>query len=114
MNPMMQSIPLIPDSFADMAIDVESTQLALESAAIELQSRYASTDGERYRVEDLKTALTRWLELSIESLVEDVLFHTIDGDRAYAFNRHGFEMQLRKLQPESISEPISPALRQAA
>lgn len=80
-------------------IDTDATQYALETAAIELQARLAQEYGEQYRAEDLQTALTQWLELSIESLVEDVLFHTLEGERSYAFNRRGFEKQLKKLQP---------------
>lgn len=116
MNSMTQPIPFVSDlavsnlANSALAIDMADTQAALESAAVELQARYAAAYGERYRVEDLQTALHRWLELSIESLVEDVLFHTLEGDRSYAFNRHAFEIQLRQLQPE----PIVPALHQAA
>lgn len=84
-------------------IDTDATHFALETAAIELQERLAQEYGEQYRAEDLQTALAHWLELSIESLVEDVLFHTIEGDRSYAFNRRVFEKQLKKLQPSAIN-----------
>jgi len=84
-------------------IDTDATQAALQTAATELQARLVEESGERYRVEDLQTALAHWLELSIESLVEDALFHAIEGDRSYAFNRRAFETQLRKLQVESAS-----------
>lgn len=83
-------------------IDTDAMQSAFQTAAAELEARFVEEYGERYRVEDLQAALTRWFELSIESLMEDVLFHTVDGDRAYAFNRRGFEMQLRKIQPIEI------------
>ncbi len=87
----------------DLAIDTDAVQLALDEAAIELQSRFVEEYGERYPLEDLQKALTRWLELSIEALVEDVVFHTIEGDRTYAFNRRAFEMQLQKSKPELLS-----------
>lgn len=83
-------------------IDTDAMQSAFQTAAAELEARFVEEYGERYRVEDLQAALTRWFELSIESLMEDVLFHTVDGDRAYAFNRRAFEMQLRKIQPIEI------------
>lgn len=81
-------------------VDTNATQAALQTAATELQARFVTEYGEQYCVEDLQAALTQWLELSIESLVEDALFHTVEGDRAYAFNRRAFEMQMKKLQPE--------------
>lgn len=81
-------------------IDSHATEDALYTAAVELRTRFIEEYGDCYRVEDLQTALTHWLELSIESLVEDVLFHTVEGDRTYAFNRRAFEIQLKKLQPE--------------
>lgn len=84
-------------------IDTDATHSALKTAAVELQERLAQDHGEQYCTEDLQVALTHWLELSIESLVEDVLFHTVEGDRSYAFNRRGFEKQLKKLQPSSPS-----------
>jgi hypothetical protein len=43
----------------------------------------------------------------VEALVEDALFHTVEGDRAYAFNRRAFEVQLRKLQPVETLPPVS-------
>lgn len=78
-------------------IDTDATQAALQSVATELQARFVEESGEQYCVEDLQIALSHWLELSIESLVEDALFHTVEGDRSHAFNRRAFEMQLRKL-----------------
>ncbi|MBW4468134.1 MAG: hypothetical protein KME07_22130 [Pegethrix bostrychoides GSE-TBD4-15B] len=84
-------------------IDIDATQAALQTTAAELQARLAEESGERYRIEDLQTALAHWLELSIESLVEDALFHAHAGDRSYAFNRRAFETQLRKLPAEAAS-----------
>lgn len=87
----------------DLAIDTDAVQLALDEAAIELQTHFVEEYGERYAVEELQVALTRWLELSIEALVEDVVFHTVEGDRTYAFNRRAFEMQLQKSKPELLA-----------
>ena len=89
-------------------IDTDATQAALQSAAAELQARLVEESGEQYRLEDLHSALAHWLELSIESLVEDALFHALEGDRSYAFNRRAFEAQLYKLQAESASPPANP------
>lgn len=86
----------------DLAIDTDAVQMAFDKAAIELQTHFIEEYGERYALEDLQVALTRWLELSIEALVEDAVFHTVEGDRTYAFNRRGFEMQLQKSRPELL------------
>jgi hypothetical protein len=86
-------------------IDTDATQTALQSAAAELQARFAQESGEQYCVTDLQRALSQWLELSIESLVEDAVFHTVEGDRSHAFNRRAFEIQLRKLQSVATLHP---------
>lgn len=93
-------------------IDTDAMQSAFQTAAAELEAHYLKEYGEQYRIEDLQAALTRWFELSIESLMEDVLFHTVDGDRAYAFNRRVFEMQLRKLKPIEV-QSRQPAIKAA-
>jgi hypothetical protein len=46
--------------------------------------------------------LSRWLELSIEQLCDDALFHCITGDRSIAFNRDGFEQGLNKVPSVSV------------
>jgi hypothetical protein len=90
-----------------LSIDTDIAQAALGSVAAELQARFVAEYGERYELEALQAALARWLELSVEALVEDALFHTVEGDRAYAFNRRAFEVQLRKLQPVETLPPVS-------
>jgi hypothetical protein len=80
-------------------VDTDTIQTAFKTAAAELQAYYAHEYGDTYRAEDLQQALNNWLELSVEYLVEDVLFHTIEGDRSYAFNRAAFELQMRQIQP---------------
>lgn len=62
-----------------------------------------------YRLEDLQRVLMHWLESSIESLVEDALFHTLEGERAFAFNRRAFERQMQYLQPISSADDSSVA-----
>lgn len=94
-------------------IDPHTLQVALKTAALELQAHFAREEGELYRTEDLQQALTQWLELSIESLLEDALFHTVAGDRAYAFNRRAFELQLQKLQPTTSLRSAQPELQVA-
>ncbi|PSB06194.1 hypothetical protein C7B61_05000 [filamentous cyanobacterium CCP1] len=80
-------------------IDQDAIQSALKLAASELQAHFLQEEGELYRADDLQQALNHWLELSIESLVDDVLFHAVEGDRSYAFNREAFEARMRRMQP---------------
>ncbi|WAL60951.1 hypothetical protein [Thermocoleostomius sinensis] len=91
-----------------------SPQSALQDAAIELQAYFYQQEGEIYRVEDLQRALENWLELSMEALVEDALFHVVEGDRSSAFNRSAFESQMKRLRPldrpdaaTDVCQPIS-------
>lgn len=79
-------------------------QQQLNSAAVQLQAHIAHNDGTVYQVEDLQRALNIWLELSIECLVEDATFHTVEGDRAQAFNRRAWELQLARLQPVEVND----------
>lgn len=90
-----------------LSVDVKSIQRSLHRAAIALQTHYCNRDGSVYQVNDLQQVLTTWLELSIEELVDDVLFHTVEGDRAYAFNRSAFERQLNRVQPTGVETPLT-------
>ncbi len=94
-------------------IDTDAIQSTLKDAAIELQARYLQEEGEVYRLEDLQKALTHWLELSIETLAEEALFHVAEGDRTTAFNREGFELQMRRIQllpaPRLVNNQLEPA-----
>ncbi|HEY9697801.1 MAG TPA: hypothetical protein V6D10_11090 [Trichocoleus sp.] len=86
-------------------IDSSTLQQTLRETALQLQAHFVQEEGEVYRTEDLQQALSRWLELSLESLLEDAMFHVVEGDRAYAFNRRAFELQMKQLQPVQPSAP---------
>lgn len=92
---------------AALFVDTDSIQSALETAAIDLQAHFLQQEGEIYQVADLQRALENWLELSVESLVEDALFHAVEGDRSVAFNRSAFESQLRRVKPIAGREALS-------
>lgn len=94
-------------------IDSSTLQQTLRETALQLQAHFAQEEGDVYRIEDLQQALARWLELSLESLLEDAMFHTVEGDRAYAFNRRAFELQMKQLQPMQ-AEPATPSQTIAA
>jgi hypothetical protein len=83
---------------------------SLNDAAVAIQRELASR-GEQYAIADLNEVLSLWLELSVEQLCEDALFHCITGDRSFSFNRLGFEAFLKKVEPQTEA---APALEQAA
>ncbi len=85
----------------------ESSIESLNAAVSELQAHYVTQSGAAYSAADVQKVLTVWLEGAIEQLCEDVLFHTVEGSPAFAFNRAGFESQLAKVQP---IEPTAPAV----
>jgi hypothetical protein len=83
-----------------------------------LQAHFICEEGNIYALDDLRQAVSHWLELSVESLMEDVLFHVVDGDRNAAFNRRSFELQMAKLHPlnpiEDSETPCAEADRSLA
>jgi hypothetical protein len=93
-----------------------TVQNTLNDAAHQLKIRFIQEEGNTYSVEDLQKALSNWLQLSVESLLDDVLFHVVEGDRAYTFNRRAFEIEMQRLHPvpfdqapQSLSIPASPS-----
>ena len=80
-----------------------SVYTAIADAAVQLQLHYVINSGVTYDLHNLQTALVHYLEGSIESLVDDLMFHTVEGDRAHAFNRSEYERQLNNLQPLELA-----------
>lgn len=80
----------------------QSVYDSIADAALQLQLHYVINSGVTYDLHDLQTALVHYLEGSIESLVDDLMFHAVEGDRAHAFNWAEYERQLNKLQPMEL------------
>jgi hypothetical protein len=74
---------------------------ALAATAATLQARFAQC-GDHYDVERIQGALKVWLELSIEQLADDALFHCAEGDSPRAFNRRAFLDEMNKVQPIAV------------
>jgi hypothetical protein len=74
---------------------------ALQIAAAKLQARFAQ-GGEVYDVNEIHEKLCTWLELSVEQLADDALYHCVEGDSTYAFNRHAFTDEMKKIQPIAV------------
>lgn len=94
---------------ATLLIDTDTVHSALEAVAIELHNHFLHEEGEAYRIEDLQNALAHWLELSVESLVEEALFHTVEGDPSVAFNRYAFEQQMKRIKPMKAPREVAHA-----
>ena len=77
----------------------QSTHRSIADLAMQLQAHYAIESGAAYDAQDLQQAVIKWLESSIEALVDDGMFHLIEGRRENAFNRSEFDRQLNKMQP---------------
>lgn len=69
---------------------------ALEQIPIALLKVYnrLRSEGLDYLPSEVAGAIADWLELSLEQLVDDALWHLVEGDRSYAFNRKAFEDSL--------------------
>lgn len=87
----------------------QSTYNSIADLAMQLQSHYAIESGAAYDARDLQQAILKWLESSIESLVDDGMFHLVEGQRGFAFNRPEFDRQLSKLQPIEATEEVAAA-----
>ncbi|MCY7282812.1 MAG: hypothetical protein LH679_05085 [Cyanobacteria bacterium CAN_BIN43] len=68
---------------------------AISEAATQIQAALAERD-DYHEVEEISLILSHWLELSIESLCDDALYHCVTGDRSFAVNRAGFESLLKR------------------
>jgi hypothetical protein len=95
-KPQVQSVE--SDTFS-LYLDNDAIQTQLFQSALVIQSNLAFEQGTEYRREDIQKALITWLELSIESLVEDAVFHCTDSNSTHAYNRRAFELALKKVRP---------------
>lgn len=84
----------------------ESVHEALDAAAAELQIHYVTESGTVYRADDLKAALVKWMESSIEQLAEDAIFHVKSG-QPVAFNPDKFDRALAQTQPIEVPEAVA-------
>lgn len=75
----------------------ESVQDAIADAAEKAQAYLENEQGVHYSLNDLKNAFVKWLEISIEQLAEDAMYHCLEGDRSFAFNRQSFTTAVEKL-----------------
>lgn len=77
---------------------------SIADVALQLQLHYVINSGVTYDIHELQAALIHYLESALESLVDDLMFHTVEGDRTHAFNRAEYERQLNKLQPLELAQ----------
>lgn len=84
------------DAFS-LYLDNDAIQSQLFSSALILQSRFAFEEGTQYKREDIQKALISWLELSLESLIEDTLFHVENRDQGFGYTH--FQQALKRVRP---------------
>jgi hypothetical protein len=68
---------------------------SLNDVSTEVQAALAERD-EHHSVDEINSVLSRWLDLCVESLCNDAVYHCVSGDRTYAFGRQEFEMLLKQ------------------
>lgn len=86
---------------ASQAMFAPDVDEKLNAAASELQAFYREQDGIVYALEDLKAALSGWLEGAVEQLAQDAVWHCCTGHSTCAFNRTDFEDRLQMLHKRS-------------
>lgn len=74
----------------------EATREALSEATIALSERFPYKSPEA-----IHQALVSWLEVCIEELATEVVWHCAEGDRATAMNRKVFERSLERQHERS-------------
>lgn len=83
-----------------------SVPMALHQAALEIQSWLEHNRSEHYKQSDLVDVLRNWLELQIESLAEEAIYHCVSGSSTHAIGRRTFEQLLNKKPYGSSPEDI--------
>lgn len=76
----------------------------IDEAAGKLQQFFAQQDDTVYDLTVLRQAITMWLELSVEQLIQEADWHCRTGIAQYAFNRDGFEIALQKHQKVAMQQ----------
>jgi len=92
---------------AAQAVFLPDVDEKLTTAASELQAFYREQDGIVYPLEDLKAALTGWLEGAVEQLAQEAVWHCCTGHSTCAFNRTDFEDRLKLLHKRSAVSSLS-------
>lgn len=82
----------------------DTTQEALTIAAEEAQAWFEQQNGEHYPVVALRQVFVHWLELSIEQLAQEAMYHCVEGEPTLAFNRVAFRDRLSQLTPAQTPE----------
>jgi hypothetical protein len=93
----------------EFSLDNQSVNESLVAIATKLKTKYQKEFGTTYKVGELKSVLAGWLELSVEQLLEDAIFHVDEGDCAMAFNRDAFNRLLSKATPVAESNDATAA-----
>lgn len=81
----------------------------LTSFAPRIQKLISENSDRQFSVEQVEAALVTWLESVVESLVEDCIFHTVNGSPSFALGRSAFEDCLKEIYAQSRRKSPAPA-----
>lgn len=68
----------------------------LTEAAPYIQQWLANNRDEIYSTQQVEAALRVWLQRSVEGLVEDAIFHCVEGSSPFATGRNDFQLGLQR------------------
>lgn len=71
----------------------------IKDAVQKAQMYFEQQVGVHYSESDLEKAFVHWLESSIEQLADEAIYHCVEGDHSFVFNRPVFTSALAKLTP---------------
>ena len=84
------------------AVDTTQAISSMRAAAPLIRQWYIDNDRLIYELTDIESVLVEWLELTIEELATETLYHCLTGDSAYAVGRRNFKHFLDKKPYEEI------------
>jgi len=88
----------------------EESIRSLGAAAPTIQARLIEK-GRNYSIADINEALAYWLELTIEELCDEAVYHCAEGDRSNVVNRAGFETALKTIDRRIAREAQAAQMR---
>ncbi len=79
-----------------MYVDHEAIAQALHDAAPYIREWLATNRDQLYSLTQIESALHCWAERSLAALIEECVFHCVEGSTPHAVGRHDFELGLAR------------------
>lgn len=98
-----------PNSATTSFLSADSQELLerLQPIAQELQEHFSHENGIEFSQAGLINVLTGWLNDSLDGLIADALYHTVEGDRSFAFNRQDFTRRLSRCPVQPVKQEVA-------